>query len=195
MKHKSKKTKSRIVILQGSPNAKGNTANLTDEIARGAIASGARVEKFFLQNLNIASCNACQSCQEPHAKGCVIEDDMDEIYRATLQADAIVFACPIYWFTVSAQLKQVIDRFYAFVTPDGGHRFAGKRIGLAFTFGGDDLLDSGCINAIRAFQDAFAYIKAPITGMVYGSTGAGSISKNKALLQKARELGRKLATG
>ncbi|MDD4870201.1 MAG: flavodoxin family protein [Kiritimatiellae bacterium] len=191
MKRVSNKTK--IVILQGSPNAKGNTVILADEIARGAVTAGAKVEKFFLQNLNIASCNACQSCQEPKAKGCVIDDDMDEIYKATLEADAIVFACPIYWFTMSAQLKQVMDRFYAFVTPDGGHRFAGKRIGLAFTFGGDDLLDSGCINAIRAFQDAFAYIKAPITGMVYGSTGAGSIRKNKALMRKALELGHQLA--
>jgi multimeric flavodoxin WrbA len=189
-----RKQRARIVILQGSPNAKGNTVKLSDEIARGASAAGAKVEKFFIQKLNIASCTACQGCQEPKAKGCVIEDDMYDIYKSAQAADAIVFASPIYWFTMSAQIKQVIDRFYAFITPDG-HRFAGKKIGLAFTFGGDDVLDSGCINAIRTFQDAFAYIRAPITDIVYGSTATGSIRSNKALMRKARELGRKLVIG
>ena len=194
MKSRTAKEKSQIVILQGSPNAKGNTARLADEIAKGALAAGAKVNKFFIQELNIASCTSCQSCQEPKARGCIIEDDMDDIYKATLEANAIVFACPIYWFTMSAQIKQVIDRFYAFVIPDG-HRFSGKRIGLAFTFGGDDAVDSGCINAIRTFQDAFAYIKAPICGMVYGSSGTVPVKNNKALLQKAFALGKKLAKG
>ena len=192
MKSKTGKKRCQILILQGSPNPKGNTARLADEIARGAMASGAKVKEFFIQEHNIASCTACQSCQEPKARGCIIDDDMDDIYKAALEADAIVFASPIYWFTVSAQIKQVIDRFYAFVTSDG-HRFAGKRIGLAFTFGGDDAVDSGCINAIRTFQDSFAYITAPICGMVYGSSGNGPVRKNKALLQKAFALGKKLA--
>jgi len=122
----------------------------------------------------------------------VIDDDMNEIYNAVKSAGAIVFASPIYWFTVSAQLKQALDRFYAFITPDG-HRFAGKRIGLAFTYGGDDVFDSGCINAIRTFQDIFSFIKSPIAGMVYGSTAAGPIGANTALMRNARDLGNNLA--
>ena len=180
-----------IVILQGSPRAKGNTARLADEIAKGA-GTKAKVETFFLQSLNLAPCTACQGCQKPGSKGCVIDDDMGKIYAATQAADAIVFASPIYWFTLSAQLKTVMDRFYALAKRDG-HRFAGKRIGLAFTYGGDDLLDSGCINAIRTFQDIFAFINAPITGMVYGSTATDPIHTNKLVMQKARELGSKLA--
>lgn len=194
MKRKAGKGKCKIVILQGSPNAKGNTATLTNEIARGASAAGAQVESFFLQKLQIASCNACLGCQKKGAKGCVIDDDMTEIYKAVKTADAIVFASPIYWFTVTAQLKQVLDRFFALITPKG-HLFAGKRIGLAFTYGGDDVFDSGCVNAIRTFQDIFAFIKAPITGMVYGSTATGPIKDNKTIIRNARELGIKLAKG
>jgi len=190
-----KQKKCRIVILKGSPNAKGNTAILADQIAKGAVSAGATVTQFFLQKMDIASCTACQGCQKPKAKGCVQKDDMTAIYDASKNADAIVFASPIYWFTMSAQIKQVLDRFYAFITPKG-HRFAGKRIGLAFAYGGDDVFDSGCVNAIRAFQDAFAYIGAPITGMVYGSAGEpGAIRANKALMRKARDLGVKLVKG
>lgn len=192
MKQKNTKKTSNVVILQGSPHAKGNTARLADAIAAGATAAGAKVDKFFIQSLNIASCTACQGCQKPGARGCVIADDMGAIYKAAAGAEAIVFASPIYWFTMSSQIKKVMDRFYALITKNR-HRFAGKRIGLAFTYGGDDLFDSGCTNAIRTFQDAFTYINAPITGMVYGSTGAGPIQANRPLMQKARDLGRQLA--
>jgi len=189
------KKKSRVVILKGSPNAKGNTAILADQVAKGASSAGASVTEFFLQKMNILSCTACQGCQKPKAKGCVLNDDMKAIYDATKNADAIVFASPIYWFTMSAQIKQVLDRFYAFITPKG-HLFAGKRTGLVFTYGGDDVFESGCVNAIRAFQDAFAYIGAPVKGIVHGNAGdPGSIKANKALMSKARELGVKLAKG
>lgn len=195
MKARSRKKKAKVVILQGSPHARGNTAILAGEIARGAAAAGANVTTFFLHPMDIACCAGCQGCQKPGARGCVIRDDMDRIFPAARRADAVVFASPIYWFTVSAQLKKAVDRFYSFMTPKG-HRFAGKRIGLAFTFGGDDAFDSGCINAIRTFQDAFAFIQAPIVGTVYGQAGdPGSIRANKTLMRTARELGEKLATG
>ena len=184
----------KVVILLGSPRKNGNTAALAAKVAEGAKAAGARVETAYLHGMKIAPCNACQACHEPGAKGCVIQDDMQTLYPKLAEADAIVYASPIYWFTVSAQLKLAMDRCYALGGPDG-YVLAGKRIGLAFTYGGEDPFDSGCTNAIRSFQDAFGFIGAPIVGMVYGSTGEADIAANQKVMDEAVELGRQLASG
>jgi multimeric flavodoxin WrbA len=195
MKNPGGSKKRRIVVLLGSPRRKGHSTRLAKAIAAGAAAKGAEVTSFYLHGLKIAPCSACEGCHRPGAKGCVIRDDMDAIYAAARRADAIVFASPIYWFTVSAQLKLAIDRFYSLIGPRG-HAFAGKRIALAFSYGGDDPYDSGCVNAIRTFQDAFRFIGAPIAGLVYGQAGAaGDTAKGRALLREARELGGRLAAG
>ena len=185
----------KVVILLGSPRRSGNSAALAERIAAGAKAAGAKVETFYLHGMKIAPCTACEGCHKPRAKGCVIRDDMDTLYPKLKKADVLVFASPIYWFTVSAQMKLAMDRCYALIGPRG-HAFRGKRIGLAFAFGGEDAFDSGCTNAIRAFQDAMAFIGAPIVGMVYGSAGgAGDIKSNAKVMDDATELGRKLAAG
>ena len=183
----------KVVILLGSPRKDGNSAALAEKIADGAASAGARVEMFYLHGMKIAPCRACEACHKPGAKGCVIKDDMQRLYPAMKAAGAIVYASPIYWFTVSAQTKLAMDRSYALSTPDGGHALKGKRIGLAFSFGGEDPFDSGCTNAIRTFQDAFGFIGAEIVGMVYGSAGAaGDIKSNAKVMQEAADLGRKL---
>lgn len=181
----------KIVILLGSPRKEGNSAALAEAVAEGA--AGAEVDVFYLHGMKIAPCNACEACHGPAAKGCVIQDDMQRLYPKLEEAESIVFAGPIYWFTVSAQMKLAMDRCYALIRPNG-HAFAGKRIGLAFSYGGEDPFDSGCTNAIRAFQDAFRFIGAEIVGIVYGSAaGAGEIRSNKKVMDEARDLGHKLA--
>jgi len=184
----------KVVILLGSPRKDGNSAALAERIAEGASAAGATVESFYLHAMKIAPCRACESCHKPGAKGCAIQDDMQGLYSKLRAADAIVYASPIYWFTMSAQLKLAMDRCYA-LGGEGGSALAGKRIGLAFAFGGEDPFDSGCTNAIRTFQDAFGFIGAPIVGMVYGSAGAaGDIKSNKKVMDEAIALGKKLAS-
>ena len=191
-KAKQAKAAKKVVILLGSPRKKGNSALLAREIAAGAKAAGASVESLFLHGLKIAPCSACEACHQPGATGCVIRDDMQQVYPKLKAADAIVYASPIYWFTVSAQLKLAMDRCYAMISPTG-HALAGKRIGLAFAYGGEDPYDSGCTNAIRMFQDAFGFVGSPIVGMVYGSAGAaGDIQSNKKAMTEADDLGRKL---
>ncbi|RLC87182.1 MAG: flavodoxin family protein, partial [Chloroflexi bacterium] len=112
---------------------------------------------------------------------------------------AVVYASPIYWFTVSAQMKLFMDRCYGL----GGdsdeieyHALAGKRIGIVLTYGGDDPFDSGAVNAIRTFQDMFNYIPAEIAGIVYGyASDAGKIRQNQEVMKEAYELGRELGSG
>lgn len=182
----------KVLILLGSPRKKGNTSLLADRIQKGAESAGAEVESIYLNGLKIMACQSCYVCQKPDSKGCAIDDDMQPIFQKLVEADAWVFATPVYWFTFTAQIKLMMDRLFAL----GAYTavpFRGKRIAVAMTYGGADPFSSGCINALRTFQDAFNYCRANMVGMVYGSAGPeNEIESNTALLEQAEELGRKL---
>jgi multimeric flavodoxin WrbA len=181
-----------VLILKGSPREKGNSSLLADQVADGARAAGAEVESFCLHNMDIRPCDACDACQGTDAD-CIIEDDMQILYPKLRSADAIVVASPIYWFTMSAQTKLCIDRWYALEDPQG-NALAGKQIGIVLTYGDTDPFTSGAVNAIRAFQDMFRYVKANLVGIVYGSASkAGEIQNQQELMERAFKLGRKLA--
>jgi multimeric flavodoxin WrbA len=187
------KTKQVLVIL-GSPRRKGNSSTLAARISRGAKSAGAEVETLFLHGLKMNPCRGCDTCKKQNSKGCAIKDDMQEIYPKLIKADAWVIASPVYWFTMSAQTKIFMDRCYA-LTAYAENPFAGKRIAIAMSYGDADPVRSGCVNALRTFQDAFRYTGSKIAGMVYGSaTEAGEIADNKALMQEAEELGKRLVT-
>jgi multimeric flavodoxin WrbA len=187
-----------VLIVKGSPRERGNSAALAGQVAAGAREAGAQVESVYLHGMDIQACDACDFCRDAPETGCVIDDDMQALYPKIRDADALVYASPVYWFTMSAQMKLFMDRCYAL----GGdsdyaseHALAGKRIGIVLTYGGDDPFDSGAINAIRTFQDVFNYVPAEIVGMVYGyASDPGEIESNQALMQKAFELGGQLAS-
>jgi multimeric flavodoxin WrbA len=184
--------KSSVLVLLGSPRKNGNSAILAEAIASGAESKGAQVEKIFLHEKNIAPCKSCYACQKPDSKGCAVQDDMQMLYSKMLKADAWVIASPVYWFSMSAQTKLWMDRCFAFPAY-GKNPFSGKRIAVAMSYGDEDPFASGCVNALRTFQDAYTYAGAKIIGMVYGSAmNAGEIASNKPLMDKAEALGRKL---
>jgi multimeric flavodoxin WrbA len=181
-----------VIVLLGSPREKGNSAILAKYISEGATSEGAAVETIFLQGKKIAPCKGCEACQKPDSKRCAINDDMQGLYRKLLEADAWVIATPVYWFTMSAQTKIFMDRCFA-LPAYAKDPFAGKRIAIAMTYGANDPFDSGCVNAIRTFQDAYRYTGSTIVGMVYGSAlDAGDIASNEALLEEALALGKQL---
>jgi len=190
---KKARTKQVLVIL-GSPRKKGNSSALAARISRGAKSAGAEVETVFLQALKISPCRGCDTCKKQDSKGCAIKDDMQEIYPKLVAADAWVIASPVYWFTMSAQTKIFMDRCYA-LTAYAENPFVGKRIAIAMSYGDVDPFRSGCVNALRTFQDAYRYTGSKIVGMVYGSAiEVGEIADNKALMQEAEELGKRLVT-
>ncbi|HQP31189.1 MAG TPA: flavodoxin family protein [Deltaproteobacteria bacterium] len=182
----------KVLVLLGSPRKHGNSALLAEAIAKGAKACGAEVETVFIQDRKIAACTSCYHCQKKGGKGCSIKDDMQGLYKKLIEAQAWVIASPVYWFSMSAQTKLWMDRLFA-LPAYAKHPFAGKRIAVAMSYGGADPFDSGCINALRTFQDAFSYTESTLVGMVYGSAmEAGEIKANKSLMKAAEELGRKL---
>ena len=184
----------KILVLLGNPRRKGNSAILADEITKGAKSAGAKVETIYLHGKTITPCKACFTCQKKNSKGCSIPDDMQGIYLKLIEADAWVIASPVYWFNMSAQTKLFMDRCFALPAYQK-EPFIGKPIAIAMTYGGEDPFDSGCVNALRTFQDAFGYIEAKIVGMVYGSAmDAGQIRSNEKVMKEAFNLGKKLAS-
>lgn len=183
----------KIVIVKGSPRKRGNSSILAESLAKGAKDCNAEVEEFFLQNMEIQPCNACDMCIKKPEKACIIDDDMQKIYPSLRSADSIVIASPIYWFNMSAQTKIFIDRFYGLIEPQK-HALKEKRIGIILTYGDTNEHSSGAINAINSFKDMFRYIGAEITGIIHGSaTDKGQIKQNKELMDKAYKLGTELS--
>lgn len=183
-----------VLVILGSPRKNGNSSTLAARISRGAKSAGAKVETLFLQDLNISPCRGCDTCQKHDSKGCATKDDMQEIYPKLISANAWVIASPVYWFTMSAQTKIFMDRCYA-LPAYAKNPFVGKRIAIAMSYGDVDPFRSGCVNALRTFQDAYRYAGAKIVGMVYGSAmKPGEIANNEALIREAEELGKRLAS-
>jgi multimeric flavodoxin WrbA len=181
-----------ILILKGSPREKGNSAMLADEVAAGAQSVGAIVESFYLHGMDIRPCDACDECKGTGGV-CIIKDEMQGLYPKLAAANAIVLASPIYWFTISGQLKLCIDRWYAFQA-SGWKEFHGKRAGIVLTYGDTDLYTSGGINAIHTFETMFRYLRMEIVGIVYGSVmDIGDACKHPELIESAYKLGQKLA--
>jgi multimeric flavodoxin WrbA len=184
----------KAIVALGSPRKRGNSAILAGKLIEGMESMGAGHELLFLHGMDLRPCTACDDCQKSMDTFCVIKDDMEPIYPKILGAAALVFATPVYWFTVSAQTKLFMDRLYAFSGPEG-NSLKDKRIGILLTYGDTDPYTSGAVNAIRTFQDAFAYIGASIVGTVYGSAmDAGEIEDSPEVLKRAYELGKKLAS-
>ena len=108
---------SKILILQGSPRANGNTAWMAEEYKKAAEAAGHNVTLVNVARKKIAGCLACEYC---HGKGngaCIQQDDMQELYPLMAEAEVLVLAAPIYYFTLCAQIQAPIQRMYCVNAP------------------------------------------------------------------------------
>ncbi len=98
----------KVLILSGSPRKGGNSDLLCDEFMRGAIEAGHEVEKIRVQEKKVACCVACYACKDTGV--CAIKDDMADIMQKMIDCDVMVLASPVYFYSIDAQLKAVIDR-------------------------------------------------------------------------------------
>lgn len=101
----------KVLILSGSPRKGGNSDTLCDEFYKGAVEAGNEAEKVFVSGKNIGYCRACYACKSTGV--CAIKDDMGEVLQKMLEANVIVLSSPVYFYSISAQLKAVIDRTVA----------------------------------------------------------------------------------
>lgn len=176
----------KIVILNGSPRRNGNTAALSASFAQGARSAGHEVTEFFVQDMNIHGCRGCFGGHSSQDCPCVQKDDMARIYPKVKEADVIVLASPLYYWSLSAQLKTVIDRLFALEEGDGQKLRGNGRAGI--------LLMAA---AGREFEDALTYFSHLMDHLQWKNLGAVLASGNLAVgdiagkseLQKAYDLG------
>ncbi len=181
----------RVLILKASPRAWGNSAALADQLAQGALNAGAEAHIVSLHVLDIRPCDACDLCRENGGE-CVIDDGMQPLYAELRAADAIVIATPVYWFTLSAQAKLFIDRWYGLLG-EKPNPLRGKQFALLLTYGDDDLETSGGIHALHTFEHMVRYLKGEMAGCVHASANdPGDVQKQPALMEEAYSLGKVL---
>lgn len=173
----------KVLILSGSPRKGGNSDMLCDEFARGAKEAGHDVQKVRVAEKNIGYCRACYACK--NGGKCVINDDMAELLQSMIDADVLVLASPVYFYSVDAQLKAVIDRSVA-----RWLEVKNKELYYIVTAADEEMASAETTLAcFRGYADCVAGAKE--MGVIYGM-GAyekGAIKDHPAMLQ-AYEMGR-----
>lgn len=106
-----------ILILQGSPRANGSTAWMAEEMKKAAEAAGHNVTLVNVARKKIAGCLACEYCHTKGNGACIQKDDMQELYPLMAEAEVLVLAAPIYYFTLCSQLQAPIQRMYCVNAP------------------------------------------------------------------------------
>ena len=119
----------KILVLNGSPRPKGNTAALIAAFREGAESAGHQVSVLQVGTMNIGGCKGCEYCHTKGGGACIQKDDMAEVYPALAESDMLLLASPVYYHGLSGQLESVISRFYAVMAP------AAKKWALLLTSG------------------------------------------------------------
>ena len=129
-----------IMILNGAARKNGRTTSLVKAFKDSAESIGNTVHEFYLQDMNIKGCMGCDGCARASKDAdnpCVQKDDMAEINKAFCAADVVVFASPVYFWTITGPLKTVADRLYSQLKSLGYGGFPRKSV-LLMTAGGAD---------------------------------------------------------
>lgn len=118
----------KIVVITGSPRKNGNTFAMVDAFIKAAEAKGHEIVRFDAAMMKIGGCHACMNCFKT-GKACSFDDDFNLIAPHILESDAVVYAMPVYWYSIPAQVKGVIDRVFSLVVR-GKKDVADKKMGL-----------------------------------------------------------------
>jgi len=187
----------RLLSVVGSPRKGRHTDVLAEQVGRGFAASGGTVEKVHVGDLEIRPCQGCFACMRGLDTVCVQRDDMGALYVRLMEADALLWASPVYMWSPTAQMKLFLDRLFPFgdyQTTRWRCALAGKPVGLVLVYADPDPLTSGVAHA-HAILDIVARASG---GVVAGTlhTPAGDdaqLAEDAELMERAAQLGRKLA--
>ncbi len=175
----------KVLVLAGSPRKNGNSAALCKAFVRGAEESGNQTELIYLRDKKIGYCMACYHCKE---KGvCIIKDDVAEILEKMNDADVIVMASPVYFYSIDAQMKALIDRVVAQWLVIKNKEFYYI---MTAAEDGDTVMDC----TLECFRGLAKCLKGSVErGIIYGKGvyNAGEI-KDKPCMREAYEMGRRV---
>lgn len=175
----------KILVLKGSPHINGTSNTIVEQFIKGAKEKGHEVNIIDVAHSNLHTCLGCDRCRMNGR--CVQKDEGNEILNKILASDCLVFVTPVYYFGVSAQLKTLIDRFYA---KNGAiTRKHLKVIYIAAAWNDDDVV----MKALNTHFDILtSYLEMEEVGRVMAK-GAGYPSMIKShYLKEAYELGKNL---
>lgn len=145
----------KILILQGSPHKKGNTASVIGVVEKSLVSEGHEVEIIHLDDYAIGGCKACGACKKrADIIGCVQNDDAIGILEKMKSAPVVIFASPLYFWGFSGQLKTFIDRTYSLYTgyhqPDHSSLVKGQKQAILLT--GNGPYENNCEETLTAFS-------------------------------------------
>lgn len=169
----------KIAILNGSPKT-GNTAAMANAFAEGAKEAGHEVEILHVGKMKIGGCLACEYCHGKGAGTCVQKDDMEKVMPAYKEADMIVYASPIYYFGMTAQISAAIQRVYAIGKPAKA-----KKAALLLSAASPNPFSG----AIATYKDMVAFTGLEDAGII---TAGGEENGSAAKLAEIRDFAKAL---
>ena len=172
----------KVLVLAGSPRKGGNSDILCDAFIKGALESGNTAQKIYLQDLNISPCMACYGCRGTGK--CVKKDDMEGLLEKMIAADVIVLATPVYFYSMDAQMKMMIDRTLPRYTEIKDKEF----YFIATAAAGERAMER-TIDGLSGFTDCLPGAK--VRDVIYGSGvyQKGEVKETEAM-QKAFQAGK-----
>lgn len=176
-----------ILVIKSSPHMHGSSNLLADSFIRGAEESGHRITVFDAGHCDMNPCRGCDACIGNGGR-CVQKDDMAELSDLILGTDMVVFVTPLYYFGVSAQLKMVIDRFYAI-----NGRIQSKGLRSALIVAAWDSNDWTMTDIQSHYRTLCRYLNMEDMGSVLG-TGCGNVgmTERSGFPERAYSLGKSL---
>ena len=169
----------KITVLNGSPR-KENTSAMVDAFVEGAQEAGHEVEILQVGKMKISGCMGCEYC---HTKGegqCIQKDDFEKVLPAYKDCDMVVFASPIYYFTLTAQMEAAIQRVYCIGKPTKATKAA-----MLLSSGSPGVYDG----AVAQYKGYMAFAGIEDAGVI---TANGDENKSEAKLAEVREFAKNL---
>ena len=176
-----------ILVLMSSPRKKGNTDQLAEAFIKGAKDKGYSTKKVYVNDLSIQTCLGCNACQK--IGHCVKKDDMQEVYNEMLEAQVIVYASPVYFYTFNGAMKLLMDRTFAIEKTIHNKDFYLLSTGLAPSEDYFSVIQTTFEKYIQCFRAG----KNRIVGHVFGlSTGDKNDIKKTDALDQAYKLAKEI---
>ena len=175
-----------VLIISSSPRKGGNSEMLASSFAKGAVEAGHSVETVYLREKKFGFCKGCLACLK--VGHCVINDDAVEIAAKMHDADVLVFATPVYYYSVSGQLKTMLDRANSLYGSD--YAFT-KVYLLAAAAENESYVVEGTVKAVQGWVDCFGRCELVDTVFAGGVNDIGDIAGHPAL-NKAYQTGREI---
>lgn len=172
----------KIVVITGSPRKNGNSFAMTEAFIQAAQAKGHTVTRFDAALRNVGGCRACETCYQT-GKACSFDDDFNTLAPAVLAADVVVFSTPVYWYSIPAQIKAVLDKMFSFCV--AGKDIAGKGCAVIACCEEKDMT---VLDGVRVpIERSAALMKWDMVGevLVPGVLNVGDIEKTDGCAQAA----------